>query len=574
MPVHNSDIAEKFEMMADLLEIKGANQFRIRAYRDAARMINGLPKSASDMIEKGEDLTKLHGIGKDLAGKIEEIIENETFKDLEKLKKEVNPDLAKLMKIQNLGARRIKKLHDELGIVTFDDLKNACETDKIKDLEGFGEKTQKKILEKVNQIIGAGEEERTQLARAERTVIPLLDHMKKLDHINSIDIAGSYRRRKETVGDVDILITCKNGKEAIDHFVEYEDVKEVVSKGETKSTIILKSGLQVDLRVVQKVSYGAALLYFTGSKAHNITLRKIGMDNDWKINEYGVFEDDKRIAGKTEKEIYDLFDMDFIPPELRENNGEVEAALNGELPELVNLEDIRGDLHCHTSETDGHSTLEEMVKAAQDKGYLYLAITDHSPNIAVTKGLNKEKLLKQMEQIDKMNGKIDRFHVLKGIEVDILEDGSLDLPDDVLEKCDVVVASVHSKMNLSRDKQTKRILKAMDNPHVNIIGHPTCRKIGEREGLDLNLEKIMEEARERGVFLEINSYPERMDLPDRYCKMAGETGVKVAISTDAHKTQDLDYVRFGLDNARRGWLKSDDIINTRNWRDLKKLLKR
>jgi DNA polymerase (family 10) len=351
-------------------------------------------------------------------------------------------------------------------------------------------------------------------------------------------------------------------------------VAEVVSQGETKSTVLLRPGIQVDLRAVARESYGAALLYFTGSKAHNIKLRNMGLDQGLKVNEYGVFRDEERIAGETEEEIYELFDLPYIAPELREDRGEIEAAQDGELPHLVTLDDLRGDLQSHTTASDGHAGLEEMAEAAQKRGYEYLAITDHSKYVGVTQGLDAEELAGRIDEMDRLNEELEGFRILKGIEVDVLEDGTLDLPDDILKKLDVVVFSVHSKFNLSRDKQTERIIRAMDNPCVHILAHPTGRRIGEREPYRVDMERLMKAAVERGCYFEVNAQPDRLDLDDVDCKRAKENGLRLVISTDAHRIAELDYLRYGVGQARRGWLEPDDVLNTRSWRDLKALLKR
>lgn len=573
MPVHNSDIAEIFSTVADLLDIEGANPFRIRAYRDAAATIGRLPRSVSDMLEAGGKLTEIQGIGKDLAGKITEIVETGALEQLEDLKKRVSPDLAQLMKIESLGPKRVRALHKKLGINTMEELKEAAEKDKIKELSGFGEKTQQDILKKIEEY--DGRQERTTLIVVEQVITPLLEYIDQLECVKELQVAGSYRRRKETVGDLDILAISKKGKEVIDHFTRFEDVKEEISKGKTRSSVILRSGLRIDLRVLDRKSYGAAMLYFTGSKAHNIALRKMAQEEKkLKISEYGVFKGKKRVAGKTEEEVYDLLGVSYIPPELRENQGEIKAAKKNELPDLVELKDLKGDLHAHTKASDGHATIEEMARAAKKRGYKYLAITDHSPHVAVTRGLDAKRLSKQIDEIDRINDKLKGFQLLKGIEVDILKDGSLDLPDSILKKLDLVVGSIHSNFKMSVKKQTERIIKAMDNPYFNILGHPTGRMIGGRQPYELEMEKLMKAALERGCYLELNAQPDRLDLPDHYCRMAKDMGLKIAISTDAHHTSSLDYIRFGIWQARRGWIEKKDVINTMGWRSLKKLLKR
>jgi DNA polymerase (family 10) len=573
MPVQNSDIADIFNKVADLLDIEGANPFRVRAYRNAARAVSNLPQNVSDMIESEKDLTQLPGIGKDLAGKIQEIVETGSLAQLEELEGKTSPELIKLMKVAGLGPKRVKALNRNLGVTNLKELKKAAQQGKVREIEGFGEKTEKAILEELEEVEGK-QEERIKLREAEQRARPLVAYLEKTKGVKEITVAGSYRRRKETVGDLDILVTCKKGAEVMDRFVNYEDVKKVVSKGTTRSTIVLRSGLHVDLRVVPQVSYGAALHYFTGSKAHNIAVRTLGVKNKLKINEYGVFKGEKRIAGKTEKEVYDEVDLPYIDPELRENWGEVEAARKGRLPGLVVLGDLRGDLHVHTKETDGRDSLEDMAQAAKERGYDYLAVTEHSKRVTMAGGMDAKRLGKQIKEIDRLNGKLKDIVLLKGIELDILKDGSLDLPDDILKELDLTVCAVHYNRNLSKKQMTERIIRAMDNPYFNIFAHPTGRLINERRPYEVDLEKIMEAAKERGCFLEINAQPDRLDLSDRHCKMAKDMGVKLAVSTDAHSVSDLDLISYGLDQARRGWLEPDDVINTRSLKDLKKILKR
>jgi DNA polymerase (family 10) len=467
------------------------------------------------------------------------------------------------------------------------ELRAAAERGEVASVSGLGEKTQETILEALRNRDEAAT--RTRLDRAEQFVKPLVDYLKQDEKVERVEVAGSYRRRKETVGDLDILAISEDGAETVQHFVDYEDVTEVTSQGETRSTIILRSGLQVDLRVVPRESYGAALLYFTGSKAHNIALRNLALDRGFKVNEYGVFktadEDQessqeeqkegagKRVAGETESEIYNFFDLAYIEPELREDRGEIEAAKSSDLPELVTVDDIRGDLQVHTKASDGKASLEEMAQAAQARGYDYIAITDHSPNVAVTRGLDADALAARIEEIEKLNDQLDDILILTGIEVDILEDGTLDLPDDVLQRLDICVAAVHTYFDLPRDEQTERILRALDNPNVDIFVHPTGRRIGERPPYAVDMERVIEAALERGCYLEINANPERLDLNDVHARMAKEMGLKLAISTDAHSARTLDYMRFGVDQARRGWLTADDVLNTRTWDDLKRMLR-
>jgi DNA polymerase (family 10) len=573
MPVYNADVARIFNQVADLLEIEGANQYRVRAYRDAARSISTLSRSVVDMVEQGEDLTELPGIGEDLAGKIEEIVKTGDLKQLEEIEQRTPPELAQMLKVAGLGPKRVQTIHEELGVTTLEGLKEAAEEGQIADLSGLGEKTEQKILEDLEQW-SEEDEQRTRIDVAEEVVQPLLEFLRRWEGIQQVEAAGSYRRRQETVGDLDILAISDRGEETVSRFVNYEDVDEIVAQGDTRSTVMFRSGLQVDLRVVVKESYGAALLYFTGSKAHNIALRNMALDEGRKISEYGVFEGEEQIAGQTEEEIYSLFDLPLIPPELREDRGEIEAARKGELPQLVTLEDLRGDLQSHTTASDGRATLKEMARSAQKHGYDYFAITDHSGYIGVTQGLDAEELVARIDEIKQLNEEMEDIALLTGIEVDIMKDGSLDLPDDVMEKLDVVVFSVHSHFDLPRDKQTERIIRAMDNPNVNILAHPTGRRIGDRPPYDVDVERLMEAALERGCFLEVNAQLARLDLNDVHCKMAKDRGLKLSIATDAHSTAELAFMRYGVYQARRGWLEPENVLNTRGWDDLKELFDR
>jgi DNA polymerase (family X) len=574
MPIHNTDITEIFNRIADLLDLSGANPFRIRAYRNAARTIASLSRSAVDMVKKNEDLTSLPGIGKDLAGKIEEIVKTGSLTVLKELESQVPPELTSLMTLSDLGPKRVLKLHEELGIKSKEQLGELARKGKIRKLPGFGEKTERKILEALNRQKGGGDEGRVKLNVAEEITRPLLNYLRDVEGVREVEAAGSYRRKLETVGDLDILVTCKEASKIIDRFVEYEDVERVTSKGQTRSSVVLRSGFQVDLRVVPQVSYGAALHYFTGSKAHSIAVRKLAQKKGLKINEYGVFRGEKRIAGKSEQEVYQTVGVAYIEPELREDRGEVEAALKNKLPKLVTVEDIRGDLQSHTTATDGKFSLEEMAQAARDRGYQYLAITDHSKRVTMAKGLDAKRLAKQIEAIEQLNAKWKGFKLLKSCEVEILENGALDLPDNILKELDLVVGAVHYHFNLPRERQTQRIIRAMDNPYFKILAHPTGRRIGKRPPYDVDLERVMEAAKERGCFLELNAQPERLDLSDVYVKMAKDRGLKLAISTDAHSLTDLDHMRLGISQARRGWLGPEDVLNTRSWNELSQLLKR
>ena len=572
MALSNSEIADIFNQMADLLEIQGANPFKVRAYRNAARTVQNLGRSLEDLIAEGMDLTKLPGIGQDLSDAIHEIVETGKFAKLEALKQQMPEGLDKLLAIEGLGPKRIRQLYDTFHITSLQELAKVAESGEIYQLKGFGPKLVDKILKGVRLAKKAGHRFRFDVAKpfAEE----LRNYLAGFEGVEKVEVAGSYRRRKETVGDLDILVVAKNWEEVSDWFVRFEKVKEVVSKGPTRSTVILRNDLQVDLRSVAKESYGSALHYFTGSKAHNIKIRKMAVERGWKINDYGIFEGEKRLGGENEEEIYQRLGLCYIAPELREDRGEVEACLAGKLPRLVERSDIRGDLHMHTKTTDGHAGLREMAEAAKAMGYEYIAITDHSKHLTVAKGLDEKRLLEEMEKIDRLNEELEGITLLKGIECDILEDGTMDLPDEVLEKLDVVVAAVHYKFNLSKKEQTERVVKALQNPHVDILAHPTGRVIGHRNPYELDMTEIFRVCKSEGKILELNAQPERLDLNDVYLKTAKEEGVKISIATDAHDTMSLAFMEYGINQARRGWLEKEDVINTLPLKELEKLFNR
>ena len=574
MPVQNAEIAAIFNDYADLLEIDGANQYRVRAYRTAARNINSSSQSAAYMVKQNKDLSEIPGVGEDLAGKITEIVTTGKLSHLEEIKQRISPELLEIMKLSNLGPKRTKILNQKLGITSIKQLEKAAREQKIREVSGFGAKTEEKILAELEQEEKTlGEKKRLKISDVEELSGPLLAYLEKVTGVEKVSAAGSYRRGMETIGDLDILVTHQKDSSIMERFVEYEDVRQVVSKGTTRSTVILHRGFHVDLRAVPEASYGAALHYFTGSKAHNVAIRQMGVKRGLKINEYGVFRGEKRIAGKTEEEVYQQVDLPYIEPELRENRGEIEAAHSGQLPKLITQQDIRGDFHTHTNATEGRASLEDMARAAQEKGYEYLAITDHSKRLSMTHGLDANRLDEQIKKIDGLNKNLKDFVVLKGIEVDILEDGSLDLDNSILKKLDIVVCSVHYKFQLPRAKQTERIIKAITNsPVCTILAHPTGRLIGEREPYDVDMERLMKAAKDRGCILELNAQPERLDLTDVYCKMAKENGVMIAISSDAHSIEELNVMRFGIHQARRGWLETEDVLNTRKWAELEKIL--
>jgi DNA polymerase (family 10) len=572
MPVHNADIAAIFEEIAELLEIQNENPFRIRAYRNAARQVEGMGVALADMVAKDEDLTELPDIGDDLAAKIKEIVATGQCQALQKLRKQVPPSITELLKIPGLGPKRVRALYDTLKVKTIEQLAKAAQAGKIREVEGFGAKTEQTILAALGAHVT--EQKRFKLAIAAQYAEPLRKYLAKAPSVDQVVIAGSYRRCKETVGDIDILVTATHAEKVMDWFTTYDEVRDVLAKGDTRSTVILQCGLQVDLRVVEPECYGAALQYFTGSKAHNIEIRRRAQERKLKLSEYGLFRGEQRIAGDTEESIYRRVDLPWIPPELRENRGEIEAAHAGKLPKLVELKELQGDLHVHTKATDGHNTLSEMAAAARTRGLEYIAITEHSRRLTVAHGLDVQRLRRQMEEIDKLNTQLKGITLLKGIEVDILEDGSLDLPDDVLGELDLVVGAVHSQFKLTRAKQTTRILKAMDHPHFTLLAHPSGRLIDQRAPYDVDMLKVIRQARARGCFLELNAHPERLDLLDSHCQMAKEEGVLVAISSDAHSTQDFDNLYYGVGQARRGWLEKQDVLNTRSLKELRVMLKR
>lgn len=572
MPVHNQEIADKLGRLADLLEIRGENEFRVRAYRTAAQTVGTLPRDAHEMLADDESLSELPGIGEDLAGKIATIVQTGELPLLNEIEEETAAELSELMKIPGLGPKRVSAIHDALGVETVEDLQAAAEDHQIRKLEGFGAKTEEKILDELDHY--AESEQRTPIWDVDEIARGLVRYLGATDGVKEVVVAGSYRRRKETVGDLDILVTCEKRPGVMERFLDYDEVDTVVSQGKTRSTVVLRTRLQIDLRVVEEAAYGAALFYFTGSRSHNIAVRKIAQRKGLKINEYGVFRGDRRVAGKTEQEVFEQVDLPFIPPELRENRGEIDAAQRGTLPELVRAEQIRGNLHTHTDATDGKFSLAEMAEKAQQLGWDYLAITDHSKAVAMANGLNEQRLRQQMEEIAKLNERLNGFRVLRGIEVDILENGTLDLEEDALNELDIVVGSVHDKFDLGKDRQTERVIRAMDHRCFNILAHPTGRLINRRRGYEIDIDRVLDAALERGCALELNAQPKRLDLNDAHCQLAKEKGVKIAISTDAHSKTDLEFMRFGVDQARRGWLEADDVLNTRNWDDLKKFLRR
>ncbi len=578
MPIHNKQVADTLLEYANYLELNDENPHRVRAYRNGARTLMEQSEKLTHWIKKDKDLSKLPGIGSSLAEKIEEIIKTGKLKELEQIKKDIDIDVENLKQIEQLGTERIKTLYNELGIKDIDSLKKALKNNKLQELEGFGKKMEDKIKEELKSF-SKKEDKRYKWPDAEEVIMPFFKYLQDFKDVEKLDIAGSFRRRKETVGDIDILAVTSKRKELVDYFTNFEDVDKVLSKGKKRSSVVMNTGLQVDLRMIEKEKHGAALMYFTGSKEFSVELRKIAIEKNLKLNEYGVYKEDKLLAAKTEKAVLDKLGLHYIAPELRENRGEIELAQKKEnqLPHLIKEEDLEGDLQCHSKWSDGKNTIKEMAEKAIGKGYSYLAITDHSKKVSMANGLDEKRLREQMEEIDKLNEdafKNKNFRLLKACEVDILEDGSLDLPDSVIKELDIVLCAVHYNRKLPAKKQTGRIIRAMDNKYCNIIVHPTGRLINEREPYDINIEKIMDAAIERNCFLEINSDPDRLDLNDINAKMAKDKGLKLSISTDSHSTSGLDHINYGIGQARRGWIEKEDVINTRPWNQLKKLLKR
>lgn len=572
MPIHNADIAAVFDEIADLLELESANPFRVRAYRNASRTLRDLTQDVASMIAQGQDVTELPGIGEDLASKIHEIVKTGTVSMLEAHRKKVPATLTDLLKMPGLGPKRVQALYHKLGIRSLEDLRNAAQKGRIKTLQGFGAKTEQQILDQLKARMG--EAKRFKLAMATQYAEAVIAYLKASPGVTEVVAAGSYRRAKETIGDLDLLVTARSGSPVVERFVAYPEVEEVLARGTTKASVRLACRLQVDLRVVPDASYGAALQYFTGSKDHNVLLRQLAQQQGFKLNEYGLFKGEQAVAGATEESVYAAMGLAWIPPELRENRGEFDAAREGFLPKLVEFADLKGDLHAHTKATDGRNSIQEMAKAARERGFEYLAITDHSRRLAMAHGLDPKRLFEQLEEIDRLNDASPGLTILKGIEVDILEDGSLDLADEDLGRLDLVVGAVHSHFRLSREKQTERILRAMDHQHFTILAHPSGRLIEERAPYEVDMPRLIRHAKERGCVLEVNAHPIRLDLTDTDCQLAKEEGVLVSINSDAHSVLDFEHLRYGVGQARRGWLEKHDVLNTRTLQSLRPLLKR
>jgi DNA polymerase (family 10) len=597
--MNNRDIATNFDEIADLLEFQNANPFRVRAYRNAARRITDLSEPlASIAANPHRDLTEIEGIGKDLAQKIAELLSTGSIEMLEQLRAEIPGGVLAMVRIPGMGPKKAAALFKELGISSLDELKAACEAGRVEGLKGFGKKTQDKILAGID--LAARAHERIYWAHADEIVQQLLAHMRELKGIRQMEVAGSYRRGRETIGDIDLLVDADDANAVMDQLGRFEELATVIGRGDTKMSIRLGRGLQIDLRVVPAKSFGAALQYFTGSKDHNVVLRGMAKDRGLRINEYGVFRASKSarksasgsaggpdatddanykdvdsanyVAGRTEEEVYATLDLPWFPPEIREARQEFAWAAAGNLPKLIEVTDLLGDLHMHTTASDGKASLREMAVAAMDRGLKYIAITDHSPRVSMANGLNPTRLRQQWDEIDPLNREFDDFTILKGIECDILEKGGMDLPDDVLAEADWVIASVHYGQQQSREQITDRILGAMENPHVSIMAHPTGRLIGRREAYAVDLDAVFAAAARNGKLMEINANPARLDLDDVAAAAAKRHAIPIVISSDAHSTAGLDVLRYGVLQARRGGLTADDVANTRPWARIKQLL--
>ncbi|MCT7318725.1 DNA polymerase/3'-5' exonuclease PolX [Ralstonia sp. CHL-2022] len=569
----NQAIAAIFNEIADLLEVEEANPFRVRAYRNAARMVEGMTEGVDAMLARGADLTALPGVGVDLAAKMREIVETGTCAMLTRVRTEVPSYVLQLLQLPGLGPKRARALQHELGITSLDELARAATAHGIRELHGFGPRSEERLLEALNARLAR--DRRYGLEIAKPCADALTHYLLASGLVDQLVVAGSYRRGRDTVGDLDLLITGRKRAQIVEHFVHYNEVATRISAGPTRASVVLKNGMQVDLRVVRSDAFGAALVYFTGSKPHNIALRKLAQAQGLKINEYGVFRGKARIAGQTEASVYRAVGLPWICPELREDQGEIAAAQSGALPSLVEQSDIKGDLHTHTSASDGTASLEAMAEQARLLGYQYLAVTDHSPRIGITHGLTAERLAAQADAIDRFNAEHEGWPVLlKGVEVDILENGSLDLPDSVLGRLDLVVGAIHSHFSLPADQQTSRILRALDHPHFTILAHPLGRLIGERNACNVDLKRVLTAIAQRGCYVEANAQPSRLDLSDVGCRLAKAEGVLVSIASDAHSPADLTNLPLGVTQARRAWLGQADVLNAHSLDTLLPLLKR
>lgn len=563
--ISNEELASIFEEMADLLELSGENAFRVRAYRNGAVALAALPRPVSESIAEGVDLTTVDGIGATLAEKTKVILETGKLPQLEKLRQEIPRTLRDIMRVPGLGAKKAIKLFHELGVTDLPSLRAACERGAVAELKGFGAKTQQTILQ--NLAIVETSARRLSIDTADALAARLREHLESCDAVSKLEFAGSYRRRKETVGDMDILVTSDRASDVMDHFATFPSIQEIIARGDTKMSVRVLDAFQIDMRVVERDAWGAALQYFTGSKEHNVHVRSIAKSRGYKVNEYGVFAADNEsrwLAGHEEKDVYEILGLPWFPPELRENRWEFQPDVAQRMENLICLEDMRGDLHMHTVATDGENTLAEMAAAAQKIGLEYIAITDHSKRVSVARGLDEVRVLTQWSEIDQINEQFDGgFRMFKGIECDILEDGNLDLSDDCLAQADWVTASVHFGQNQTREQITDRILNAIRHPSVHSISHPTGRLISRRSPYDVDLTAVIQAAKEYGKCLEINANPERLDLNEIHAASAAEAGVLLVINTDAHSRAHLSLMKYGIGVARRAGIARAQVLNTR-----------
>lgn len=572
----NMLVAKIFYEIADMLEMQDV-QFKPQAYRRAARSIESLSKPIEEIAKGGvEELMKIPGVGESIAEKIEEIVATGKLKYYEDLKSRFPIKIDEMFSVEGLGPKKIKLFYKKLGIKTLDDLERAAKAGKLSKLPGMGEKSEQKILESIEFARGRGM--RILLGYILPTADEIKERMKEHDAVELVEVVGSIRRMKETIGDIDVLVVTKRPKEVTAYFTGLPNVDAVVAKGPARSTVRLKEGIECDCRVFKRNSFGAAMMYFTGSKEHNIELRKIAIKHGWKLNEYGLFKADKQIAGATEQEVFNKLGLQFVPPEMRENTGEVELALKNKLPKIIGYGDVRGDLQMHTKWSDGSNTIEEMARAAKQLGYEYICISDHVGTLRIANSVDERELVQQRKEIEKVQKKIGKeekgITILQGAEVNILSNGKLDMKDSVLAGLDVVVASVHGGFRQSEEQITRRIVAAMENENVDIIAHPTGREIQKRKPYDVNLEKLFEVSKRTGTILEINSYPSRLDLNADNIRRAIELGCKLVIDTDAHSVEHLRYMRLGIATARRGWAQKKDVVNTLPLKELLKVFKK
>jgi DNA polymerase (family 10) len=570
----NTAIAKVFQDIADLLELKGENVFKIRAYQKAVRAFEHLPKEIEQMVKEGADLKEIPGVGDAIAKKTVELVTTGHLRYYDELRAEFPDGISTLLDIPGVGPKIAMRLSNELGVKSIDDLEAAVRDGRVATMPRLGDKVAENILRQIEAM--RTKERRTPIGEALPVVEEIMAELQGYPGLKNLIPAGSLRRFRETVGDIDVMGTADDRESIIDAFVGLPRVMEVLVKGGTKASVLVPGDLQIDLRLVDHDSFGSLLQYFTGSKQHNIVLRERGHRQKLKLSEYGITDLDTGVMEKftTEEGFYERLGLQFIPPELREGQWEVEMAERNAIPTLIEVGDLKGDLHVHTDWSDGHDSIEAMALAARAKGYQYVAITEHSGGRGVARGLNEQRLREQIAEIKKLNKRIDGIRILTGIEVDIRADGSLDLPDELLAELDIVVAAVHSAMNQEQEKMTKRVLRAMRNPHVDVLAHPTCRLLGEREPIMIDMEAIFNAAAETDTALEINAMPSRLDLKDIHASRARELGVKLIISTDAHSTSHLDLIRFGIGVARRGWCEAKHILNTRPLEEVEAFLRR